>query len=489
MASTTIKKMRKQSDDNEKYIGNSLKEIRINKKNFFDNFPEISSALGNISSKIDSDATLREAFFLGLVMSQYGLYNTDNTVKPIRYENINSHEQFTYCTTLRPIVYKDIHIREWRTFNDNIVTLLDACSIPITIKEETKSFNEIIETIDIYYPEQFYPKVHVQKKILGGLQINDIKDVIMFNHQFKLIFNHFINCFEKSPLYEKICSIDIENMATEIQAIGKEIECKPNKINRIYNKEFDGSKLISIDIIQANATIFFVYFGKKLFMEQGLEIKDMGLGLEMYFSSWEDFFSKFNWSYYIRSQLSTIPPEKKIVDDSMFDKISNAFIGSKMAREIIMGVTTKKKINGKNYCLEKILELTCHKILYHVIKTIQPIMKLFNATIVSFTMDEITIKELDYSTLISLLSYSTTSLIGDTCLIKKYLRIEEFILQKHTLENGKFFYAKYYTDESIPSIKYVTPENKIAAIDIINTATTLPHLATLGKIGKLSFAI
>lgn len=409
---------------------------------------QMMSSLNHLSLNIDTDPNLLEAFALGMMLSP----NID-----LKSELYLSRSVFHSRMT------DAISQREWSTFNNNVLLLLDASAIPHNIKQKVQNFEQLMKYVDLYYPQKFYPKVHVQKGVLDKLKINNLDDIINFNHQFKIIFNHLISSFESGTLFKKISEIDVDNLIKIFDDKRNKKTIKINSINKIYSDTYAKSKLLSIDMVQANATVYFVYCGKKLFMDEGLQISDMGLGLEKYFSTWEEFLNNFNWSYYVKAQLNST--NIKVVNEGIFDILCSAFISSKMAREIILGVMAKKKTTYGNHTIEKILDLICKSLLCDLLITIEPIILFSNATIVSFTMDEITIKNLSYDKLMNYLALQANT--GVMHIYKKYLRIEEFILEQHKLGNGKKFYAKYYTNNAIPSIKYISPDSKIEALHIV----------------------
>jgi hypothetical protein len=94
------------------------------------------------------------------------------------------------------------------------------------------------------------------------------------------------------------------------------------------------------------------------------------------------------------------------------------------------------------------------------------VLKLFNASIVAFSKNEIIIKRMDLRTLKQFLN--SKALGDDSYISERYLKIEEFISKQHKLNSGKKFYAKYFTNEIIPSLKQLGPENKLEALEIVS---------------------
>ena len=261
--------------------------------------------------------------------------------------------------------------------------------------------------------------------------------------------------------------VDTNDMSKIFENKKKDLTIKVNTTNKIYTDMYVKSKLLSVDMIQANATVFFVYFGKKLFMDNGLHIKDMGLGLEKYFDTWDDYLNRFNWSYYVKAQL-TSESIRCVVTMESFALIQQAFTMSKVAREIILGVMAQKKL-ANGHTMETMLDKTCRTILCEFIGTIEPLINKSGAKVISFTMDELTMQGLDIQELLAFLNRNPSV---ETGFVHRYLRIEEFVLDQHKLSTGKKFYVKRYTDGAIPSIKYINPDKRCEAIAIVNKIYT-----------------
>lgn len=237
----------------------------------------ISSAMDNQITKLATNPDLLEAFYLGMMCMQ------EKQVKVSEVEEIGA------------TAVSLVESREREIFNKNILTLIEATSIPIHLKQTTASLTDLFDVLDVYYPEKFYPKVHQLKKIVTKLNVDSVDDVIMFNHQFKIIFNHLIDGIKESPLMASVRKVNVQDL------IKTKVVPTITRADKIFSKEYNRQKFISLDIRQANSTVFFVHYGLTLFRDKGLTIADMGFGLEKFFNTWDEFIEKFNWSHYVQA--------------------------------------------------------------------------------------------------------------------------------------------------------------------------------------------
>ncbi|XWV24694.1 putative ORFan [Tupanvirus deep ocean] len=405
-----------------------------------------NSAIDNLASQLEKNPDLIEAFYLGMTIGKYMIPDThpmEKTVITLYIENIMK--------------------REWLNFNTNMLTLMDVSSFPRNLKETIRDYDLLLKEVDSYAPAKFYPKVHAQKDILKQIHIVNFDDVSKFNHQFKRIFNHLIDQFIKSDFFQSLSEIDTNSLIKNLESYSKKYPINTDA-NRIYKDQFDSKKLISIDVKQANATFIFLYTGLRMFGDKIIE--KIGFDFDKIYSSKNDIISNFNWSAFVKTQLSLYPKDKQIVDDKTFEIMSKSFQHSKMAREIIIGVMAKKKSPGCAMTVNTIFQHMCKCVLYKLIDSMIPLLKKHDATIVAFSTDEIILHNL---ALEHLMEFLNSKPIGDESFIaEKYLRVEEFKLVQHKLPNGKKFYAKYYTHDAPPCLRQVDPNNKIEALEIVS---------------------
>ncbi|XWV25937.1 putative orfan [Tupanvirus soda lake] len=405
------------------------------------------AAVDNLASQLKKTPDLIEAFYLGMTMGKYIIPETCNYMQKIM--------EATYV--------ENIMKREWLNFNVNILTLLDVSSFPRSLKETTRDFGLLLDQVNLYAPAKFYPKVHLQKKIVEQIHIRNFDDITKFNHQFKRIFNHLIDQFLKSDFFQSLSMVDTNSLMKNLEFYVKKYSLNTDA-NRIYKDQFNLKKLISIDVKQANATFIFLFMGLQLYGDNIIE--KIGFDFDKIYSSKEDIINNFNWSAFVKTQLDLYPKDKQIVDDQTFQIMCNTFQHSKMTREIIIGVMAKKKAPGCTMIVNTIFEHMCKGIMYKLVDAMMPILKSHNASIVALSTDEIIIEGIDLELL---LKFMNSKPIGeDSFIAEKYLRVEEFKLVQHKLANGKKFYAKYYTNQMPPCLRQVDPNNKVEALEIVS---------------------
>ncbi len=420
-------------------IGNILRECKYEAMNLEE---YQKSAIDNLALHIDENPALLEAFSVGL-------FCNDPLTLPFELKNI-----------LEKKCIETVTQREWYKFNVNILTLLDVSSFPNDIKESCKDYAQLLDFVDQYAPEFYYPKVHQQKQLLQSLDIKCLDDVIVFNHQFKKIFGYLIDNFIGSNLFNKFTIVDAAGQYNKLNAYQKKY--KLASTNKIYKSFYHNKKLVSLDVKQANATFLFLYYGLELFEN----LEDMGLNFEKIFSSKQDMENNFNWSAYVKISLDKCSNDKIIVSKKYYDTLCKVFENSKMTREIIVGVMTKKKPEGASANIASLYESACKTFMFDLLDSMQVILREANANVISLSTDEIIIEGLSTEVIFQ---HMNSKPIGNKSFIaEKYLHIEEFILKQHTLANGKNFYVKYHTNGSTPRLYSIDPVNKIEVFDIVN---------------------
>jgi len=469
------KQLRNENEDNP--IIAILRDLKMD--SYSSNLPILSS-IDHLIVKMKNDPDMLEAFYLGHLVTK------DHAIGDDKFQNIYIGTEFS------------IKSREWHTFNRNILTLIDATSIPIQLKQHTQNLEELMKIVDLHFPEKFFPKIHLQKRVIKDLNemglILTLNDVIRFNHQFKMIFNYLIETIKTSKLFDAIVNLDLIYVDDLIAKVA--MFKNPNtKADKIYDKKFSNQNFISIDIKQANSTITFVYYALKLFKDKGLSIEDMEMGLEKFHSDWNTYSEKFNWSDFVRSALgvpnrfepvgrintSLCIPSKLVDRFDRFDRFEivtnsdvlqiliEAFIGSKLTREVILGVIQRTYLRDNKHTFGKLLEVTCRLVMNEILTCMQE--NIPGLELISFSMDEIVFRaggdKLDLVKKI-INTRSSTDILGSW--FKNYLRIEEFNLKAIDLPNKKTFFAKVQTmdnGEIKYEIKMLESESRIQGLGLL----------------------
>jgi hypothetical protein len=448
------KELKREHADNNPLV-QLLREIKYGSAK--NNLPLVS-ALDNQIVKLETDPDLAEAFYLGSLLTSQGQLGG------------------SVSSMLEDLTNRRITEREWEILNKNILTLTEATSIPVSLKKNNVGLDNLFELIDIYHPKKFFPKVHQMKEIVSELKIETLDDVIKFNHQFKIIFNYLIDIIKESKLMDAVRHVNLQDLLTAKKSIRETV----TKADKIYSKQFDGKRFISLDIRQANSTTFFVHYGRELFKKRGLEISDMGLDLDKYFGSWDEFFADFNWHHFVKITLKLRITLKPSADTYPFDIVTDiqtvnilctAFMNSKLTREIIMGVNQRIQLHKQVHTFGRLFEVTCNLLMNELLNYLSD--RIDGMEIVSFSTDEIIMRLPDDKTLTDISEMvaqaPSESIIGTW--FKNFLKIEEYQLKAFELPNKRVFYAKLVdgepgTNPSV-SIKLLDPENKINGMKMI----------------------
>lgn len=384
-----------------KEIGNILRECKYDASKM-EHYQKV--AIDNLASQIDNNTALLEAFCIGL-------FCNESLVLPPKIKNIMEEKCIDSVT-----------YREWYNFNINVLTLLDVESFPNDIKNSCQNYTQLFDHIDLYAPEFFYPKVHQQKKLLQLVSIGSLKDVIDFNHQFKKIFGFLIDNFINSNLFQKFAMVDTNAQINKLNIYQTKYKLINN--NKIYKSSFNNKKLISIDLKQANCTIIFLYYGLQMFDK----LEDMGLNFEKFFSSKQDMINNFNWSTYVKASLEKYSNNNFVVKEETFQILCQLFENSKMMRQLIIGVMSKKKPVNCSSTIMSLYESTCKTLMFDLFESLQPLLQTINAKVISLSTDEIIIEG---STLKNINQHLISNPIGEkSYIVEKYIRVEEFILQR-----------------------------------------------------------
>lgn len=418
---------------------NSLKEyLKQNTAYFTDAFDK--SALSNIASKIESDPNIKEAFYIGMLMSS----------------NIRENGPSDFMDNISNAVRENIFDREWKSFNENFLILLDAKSIPYSYKQNIKKYHELLLILEKFYPEKLYPQVYINFNKFNKLNVDNIEELINFNHQFHLIFKHISSCFENSNLFNEILKVNRNMLQIKLNEYQNLTGITKQLPNVIYKNKYDGSKFISIDMIQSNSMILFIYFGNMLFNECGKTISEMNCGLEKIYSDWSQLLENFKWSDFVYSQKSS--EIKKVVNDEIFDSMFDLFSTSKKIRVLLLGLIFKAK--NKNYPpILKLIEIVSELIMQQIAYFIQPLLKLQSGNIICLSHDEIIIENVNYGDLIKY--FDDTNFDNNIKLMIKHLRIEEFILNAYKQPKTGTYYIKHDTINNTKTYKLLKPDDRL----------------------------
>lgn len=179
-----------------------------------------------------------------------------------------------------------------------------------------------------------------------------------------------------------------------------------SKCGQVYNSKYCGKKIISIDIVQANFTA----------LRQYHKLRSLEPDLSVY-SSWREY-------------VKTLLGENELT----------VLIGkSKLIRQIVLG-----KLQ-----LQTLIKRICSYMLIPLAEKL--------SEIVSVTMDEIVLQNANYE--------EVMKIVNDYP-YKDNLKVQEFILARHKLKSGKYFYTKKYTDGSV-SMHSVNPDDLLEAKSMI----------------------
>lgn len=415
--------------------------------------PFQKAALSNLLSKIDSDPFLLEAFYLGI------LGNISDTTK----------------IELEKRCLDNVTVKQWLKLNNNLILAMDIFSFPSDIKSTCHDIASFLNHVDIYVPKRFHPSVHIRKAIVADMKyLTNFSDVHAFNCQFKLIKKYLADSLSTSIISSSLTKDDIINLNSQAKLI-KQSHKFSNNHNIIYNEKYTGSKIISLDIIQANVTIFFLFFGLKLYRDNPItNMNDVGLKLETIYTDLEDFKANFNWTSYVNLAMSNYPVDKIIIDNHNYQHLCKLFGISKRSREITMGYFFEAEPYGYSWNKLHIFESACGIVLHSLIDAMKALLTTCNANIISCSIDEILISGMDKENLMTFLASNPISKYS--FIARNYLRLEEFVVERHVLSNGKIFYVKAFTDGSIPCIKHVEPKYKQEAYNIVTNAMNMDDL-------------
>lgn len=410
------------------------------------------STIDKLVSNLNIDPKIMEAFHLGLHFAN-------------NEKSLANFLEFTKTLSEKTLEYISHH--ECEIFNTNILNLLNVSEFPISLTKSTNNLKNLLEHVNIYAPEKFYPKVHSQKRMVEKLEINTIDDIIKFNHQFKNILNHIVNRFETSELFHRLSRLNLTEISNQIKRYDKKFKIN-SCVNDIYDDQYNGSKLISITVKQANATFIFVCLGLIMFRNE--KIEKMGLGLESQFESMDDMKFNFNWLSYIKAQFSKNIHISKMVDDKTFNTMCHLFATSNMMREAVINIFFSKKPTGCNIDINTIFETICKYVLYLFVDTLEPLLQLFGAKIIAFSVNEIVIEGMNSETL---MEFIRTQPVGEYSYIaKRYLKINEYTIHQHKLSSGKKFYTKCHINKnnssSIHCMHRIDSDNKLEAFEIVS---------------------
>lgn len=390
------------------------------------------SLLHYVTSQINNDGIL-DALYLGMLLSHDKEFIKDNIL------NISQK-----CDN-------NILLREYATFNNYILTVLDVKSFPLNIKNNCTDYNKLIEYIDEYMPSEFYPCTIDRKNLMYNLKFNNLEDIMKFNHEFKRIFNYIVDYILGSKFYEKLSKFNMKPYSNNKNKFS-------NNINGIYRTENIGSKYISIDVIQSNATFLFLFIGLSIVDS----IEDFGLGLEKIYKSKNEMRENFCWNDLIKIIMQDYPNDK-IIDKDLFNVLVVVIGHSKSFRQIILGIIGKKMPPESRHTVCTMWTNTCYNTMIRLATSIEENVP--NCNIVAVSNDEIIIKG-DNDTL---KNYFYNNPIGDDSYIAKtYTKIEEFVVKQYTLKSNKSFYAKYITNKLIPIIRQIEPSDKLEALEIVS---------------------
>lgn len=155
-----------------------------------------------------------------------------------------------------------------------------------------------------------------------------------------------------------------------------------------------------------------------------------------------------------------------MADPETIQILTDAFVSSKMTREIIMGVCQRIQMENQSHTFGKMFEVTCNILMNDLLTHVQTSFP--KITICSFSMDEIVIRLTDDFTTQDIATCvqtaDPTSMIGSW--FKFYLKIEEYELVSFDLPNKKTFYVKNVVG-SVPVIKLLEPDNKVVGLKIV----------------------
>lgn len=372
-------------------------------------------------------------------------------------EILSVEEKSSLVSSLEKICIQNMKSREWKMFNSNMILLLDAPNLPSSIKDVTQDFILLMNQIRDQAPILFYPSLNQQIDFISEISIRDITDVININYQISGMISYVIDKYINSNLFQNLDRIDIDTMQKKLNLLQKKYVSSSKK-GRIYHGQFDGQKLLSIDMKHANVTIAILFFASQLF----LNVEEIGIGLENEYCSMIDLLENFNWISYFNSILCELSSK---LNQKEYRILCQTMAKSKKMRELVMGIIFKNKLSQK-IKLNDMFETSCKFIMYTLLDSINLPMKM-----ISITTDEIILSDICQSDILSHLVHNT---LGDELnFIKKYLRVEEFVMKQYRLSNGKCFYAKHFTDKSIPSLKCIDPNDKIEAMKIVMSSHTI----------------